>query len=470
MTITSFRRALLICLFIALMAAVFTHIPARAAEKTIIGWRHDTTGAFPDAKTVDSWSPTENVIWKTKTDKWSNASPVILKDRIFICEEPSSLVCLNRADGTVMWRRKIEVDSLFTAEEKKSLVENRARGAEIKNRMGKKNREYRKASRDLKRDKNNAEFKARVDTLKADMNVLKKELVPFQAYLQSPTHNTNGYTSMTPVTDGQYVVVFFGIEAAACFDLQGKQQWARRVEGGSGTPSGWGHSCSPVIADGMVIVHVNRLHALDLKTGETVWEQDVRIGWGTPIIADVDGLKVTIPASGEILRVKDGKKLTSAPLNRLEYNSAAFKDGIVYFIQTRSSAFELKRKGDTLEVKKLWEQTIKKDRYYASPLIHEGLVYDITQAGILTVLDAKDGKEVYTHAFKFGKGTFYTSVTLIGNQVLVANEKGRIAVFEPGRDFKLIGEIKFEAFRSSPVALDGRIYLRGLQNMYCIGK
>ena len=46
-----------------------------------IGWRHDATGAFPDAKPVGTWSATENVIWKTRLAKWSNACPVVLKDR-----------------------------------------------------------------------------------------------------------------------------------------------------------------------------------------------------------------------------------------------------------------------------------------------------------------------------------------------------------------------------------------------------
>ena len=50
-----------------------------------------------------------NVVWKTALPA-GNSSPVLTKDRIFITGyEPGGLLtmCLNRADGKVLWRRTL---------------------------------------------------------------------------------------------------------------------------------------------------------------------------------------------------------------------------------------------------------------------------------------------------------------------------------------------------------------------------
>ncbi|MHC4983091.1 MAG: hypothetical protein ACYTF6_07990 [Planctomycetota bacterium] len=43
-------------------------------------------------------------------------------------------------------------------------------------------------------------------------------------------------------------------------------------------------------------------------------------------------------------------------------------------------------------------------------------------------------------------------------------------VLEPGREYKQAAKNKLEGFRSCPVFLGKRMYVRGLKHLYCIGQ
>jgi len=66
-----------------------------AAAETSVGWRGNGTGVYPDAQPPVKWSAMENIIWKTPLPGKSNASPILVGDRIFICSEPSTLLCVS---------------------------------------------------------------------------------------------------------------------------------------------------------------------------------------------------------------------------------------------------------------------------------------------------------------------------------------------------------------------------------------
>jgi len=88
-------------LLCAVLAALTTCI--NAAEP--VGWRADGHGRFTDASPPLEWSNVKNVAWKCPTDKGSNASPVLVGERIFICAEPNRLVCVAAETGEILWER-----------------------------------------------------------------------------------------------------------------------------------------------------------------------------------------------------------------------------------------------------------------------------------------------------------------------------------------------------------------------------
>ncbi len=63
-----------------------------------VGWRTDWTGKYPTASPPIKWSAKSNIVWKTPMPGWGNATPVIVGDRLFVCSEPSTIVCANLTD------------------------------------------------------------------------------------------------------------------------------------------------------------------------------------------------------------------------------------------------------------------------------------------------------------------------------------------------------------------------------------
>jgi hypothetical protein len=86
----------------------------RAAEATAklppaiqgFGLRGDATGIF-DAQPPVAWNLKErqNIAWYRALPYWSNASPVLAGDRVFVMVEPDRLYCLSKSDGSILWER-----------------------------------------------------------------------------------------------------------------------------------------------------------------------------------------------------------------------------------------------------------------------------------------------------------------------------------------------------------------------------
>ena len=81
------------------------------------GWRTDGTGLYPEAHPPLAWSQTSNVVWSTRLPTFSNASPLIVGDRVFVCAEPDTLACLSLADGKVLWQHANALKDALPPEE-----------------------------------------------------------------------------------------------------------------------------------------------------------------------------------------------------------------------------------------------------------------------------------------------------------------------------------------------------------------
>ena len=109
----------------------------------------------------------------------------------------------------------------------------------------------------------------------------------------------------TVATDGKHVVSYFGSCGLICYNIKGKELWRHALPTAQSAGS-FGTGGSPIIVDGLVLVSREQvtgcsLLAVDLKTGEKVWEAartDVSPGFGTPIFWKNNGAKeVVMPGS-----------------------------------------------------------------------------------------------------------------------------------------------------------------------------
>ena len=128
-------------------------------------------------------------------------------------------------------------------------------------------------------------------------------------------------------TDGRYVAAIFANGDLAAYALDGTLAWSK----GLGIPENmYGHAASLAIYKDRLLVpfdqgeveeHRSKLRALDIATGQTVWEQkrDVRMSWSTPIVVRVAGRDQVVTSAAPSIIAYDpaeGKELwrvTDAP-------------------------------------------------------------------------------------------------------------------------------------------------------------
>lgn len=439
--------------------------PLGASE--LYGFRADGQNRFPDAEPVLEWGPDKNVIWKTPMPSWSNACPVICGDRIFVCSEPTTIVCVNLADGKILWQKSNDyADLVKDPAEQEKIKEQIRKAGELRQEIDKKNHEINKIDKDIKDKKGDEE------TLKKQIAEIRKSIEPIQKELNGltlaipPAHPTNGYSSATPFTDGKSVWAAFGTGVVACYDKEGVFKWGRRIEN---PPNGWGSCISPILADNILAVQYDSLYGLDPETGKEIWKLKTPWGWGSPSVTKIGGKTVILTSQGSIVDVKDGREIAKN-LKKLQYNSMLLQDGVMYFIEEKPVAYKVPATDDG-KVEKLWDgEDMHKERYYASPLLHEGLIYAIDQARFFTVIDASNGKKVYEKKVEFLKACTYPSPVLAGKHILLGSEDGKTLIIEPGREYKEVATNTLEPSRSTPIFVGNRMIVRTLKTLYCIGK
>lgn len=372
-----------------------------------VGWRTDGTSVYPKARVGLKWAAgaqPAGIAWSVKLKNWSNTTPLVLGDRIITSEEPDKVVCLSTADGQELWRQ--------------------AAG-------------YAEAGMDVKKGK-------------------------------PPTEGSNGFTSPTAASDGKLVVTFNGLGVAACWDLAGQRQWVKFI---MAPTAGWGTSSSVVLAGGKAIIHVKDVvYALDMATGTQAWQAKASSHWGTPVVVTLGEQQVIVTPGGDFIDAADGKILASRAAD-LAYNAPVVSGGVVYFMcgENGCKAVKLPEKieaGWKPEV--LWTAKMKhKDRTYSSPVLWDGMVYLINQQGWLAAFDAKTGESVWETKMKF-KGTYYPSLVIIGQSLLVSSETGESVVVEPGRTYKELRTNKLDNGRATPVIVDDKMYVRSHDGMMCV--
>jgi hypothetical protein len=58
----------------------------------------------------------------------------------------------------------------------------------------------------------------------------------------------------------------------------------------------------------------------------------------------------------------------------------------------------------------------------------------------------------------------------VGDKVYLMSEEGVMFIIAAGREYKELGRAELgEKAHTSPAFMDGRIYIRGKENLYCIG-
>ncbi len=442
-------------------AVVLAALGLPAAASDPVGWRYDGTGSFPAAEPPLAWGAEHNVAWKAPLPGWSNASPVPVGDYLFFCQEPDLVLCVSMVDGSVVWSQSVGPLDLLPEAERTPALERQAVGERLAAEIRNVQRQRSRLHRQLREDADNEALQQQVRERDAELEALRAQIEPYLDLIPPATHSVSGFSSPTPTSDGQRVYVLFGTGIAAAFDLDGNRLWARRIERPTHE---WGHSASPLLAGGRLVVHIENLTGLDPETGETVWTVTSKRRFGAPVALRTGGEDVVVTAHGEAVRAADGLVL-ARDLGSLEYGAPLVRADVVYFIVNQGRAVRLT--GGEGGVETLWTTEPHRDRYYASPVYAQGLLFAITRRQLLSAIDAATGEVVYAEDLRLG-GTAYPSIAYAGGYLFISSDNGKTMVVEPGREFKPVGTNQLDPFRSTPLFLGDRIYIRALEHLYCI--
>lgn len=280
-----------------------------------------------------------------------------------------------------------------------------------------------------------------------------------------------GYAAPTMTTDGKRVFALFATGDVACLNFEGNRIWAKNL----GVPENhYGHSSSLVTYQDLLLIQFDqntggRLLALRTQSGDLAYDlsREVEISWASPILVNTGNRPELILNSNPFVMSHDprsGQELWRVKCMLGEIApSPAYADGMVYVVNDYARLAAIKV-GETPEL--AWEY-IDDLSEVSSPLASEDLVFMAASYGTVTCFESKTGNRLWIEEFDEG---FYSSPILVGEFVYLMDMEGIMYIFKADKEYQLINRNELgERAVTIPAFMHGRIYIRGMKNLYCIG-
>jgi outer membrane protein assembly factor BamB len=365
---------------------------------------------------VDSWSATQNVIWKAAVPGSGNSSPIVWGDRLFVTTAYDNgrrlaLIAYRRADGTKLW------EALAPAGRS-------GQGNHYKN-------GHASATPATDGQRIYVSFGAR-GLLAFDFDgkvVWHRDLGPMEAY-----HGTAG----SPLLYKDRVILY-------------QDQFSGSF-----------------------------IAAFDTRTGKELWRtrRDANTGWGTPIavrVVDHDEIIVNSQQRVQAYNPDTGAELWSCNGSSYEViPTPVVGYGMVFCSSGRAGptlAIRPGGKGDVTRTHLEWTSP-RGSPFVPSPILYGEYLYMVNDmASIVTCIEATTGKVMYQGRLGVAQREgFSASPVALDGKVFFTNDDGETFVLKAGPAFQLLHVNKIgESTLATPALVDGRWYIRTDRNLYAIG-
>jgi outer membrane protein assembly factor BamB len=105
-----------------------------------------------------------------------------------------------------------------------------------------------------------------------------------------------------------------------------------------------------------------------------------------------------------------------------------------------------------------------------SPLLYRGVLYQITENGMLTTLDPATGKPHKQGRLRKAADKYYASPVAADGKVFFVGFSGVVTIMKAGPDHEILSEnaLNDECY-ATPAIADGRLYIRTRGLLYCFG-
>ena len=298
----------------------------------------------------------------------------------------------------------------------------------------------------------------------------------------------NSYATPSPMVESGRLFCDFGTFGTACLDAaSGEVLWKRQLPinhyQGPGSSPALYKNLLILVRDGTDQQYIT---ALDKQTGKTVWKSDrppfrtpvpiFRKSYSTPLVFEAAGkVQMVVPGAQwfvsyepetgkEIWRVDDGKGETVAP-------RPVFGDGMVYLStgvlagKAQLWAIRVDGRGDVTETHVAWKLP-EAIGFMASPLLVNHELYLLSDDGIVTCVDALNGK-ILGKAWAHGK--YAASPVLAQGRIYCFSREGKTVVFQAGSKLTVLAENQLDGpVFASPAFANSAIYLRTDSHLYCL--
>ena len=318
-----------------------------------------------------------------------------------------------------------------------------------------------------------------------------------------------GWASITGDPETGNIFVHSVSGTLICYSADGERLWEKALHEDFGELLGYGgRQATPLIdEDRLILAMAGRnwgetgppppkhyFYAFDKRTGELLWVsapggplEDTF--YTNPVIAVVDGVRQLISGGGDGgvygIEARTGKPLWSFKMSKRGLNSSVVvednrvyvshgEDNIDTSIFGRVQCIDASLRGDITKTGSLWRVDGVKAGY-ASPCLHDGILYAVSDDGVLIAFDAADGKKLWEHRLgTVGKG----SPVWADGKLYVMEVNGRVHILKPSREkCEVLSDVTLHArvgsgndeIAASPAIADGKVYFVTRDRTICIG-
>lgn len=412
------------------------HVVSATAENWP-GWRGprgDGTSAETGVPTAWNGDTGENIAWRVAVPGLGHASPVIWEQRIFLVTclpetHERVLLCLDRADGRVLWQRTVTRSELET--------------------------------------------KHALNSFASGTPATDGEAV-YVTFLVTDGHEVPAPNVGTarPVTPGEMLV--------AAYDLEGNPLW--QVRPGQFT-SVHGYCSSPVIFRDLLIVNGDHdgesyVVAVQRRTGETVWKvprTHRTRSYCTPLLRDIAGRQqLVLSGSRQIVSLDPATGATHWQMEgpTEQFVSSLVCDGEHFFVTAGFPTHHVLSirpdgQGDVTATHVAWHSTEAKC-YVPSPVLVDQYLFVADDRGTVNCFDKATGRRLWQDRL----GRHYSaSLLTAGGLVYFTADDGITAVVRPGPQLDVLERNPLgEYCYASPAVSRGQLFLRGEHHLFAIGR
>ena len=295
------------------------------------------------------------------------------------------------------------------------------------------------------------------------------------------------FASNSPVSDGQTLFASFGSRGVYAYDLDGNLKWKKEI-----APlrmrHGFGEGTALVLhGNSLVLQHDQQtssyLLVLDKRTGKEIWRAARReeSAWAQPLVVEYEGRKQLITSSTRVRTydLETGELIWEAGGlggNAIPAVIQVSDEMVIALTGWRNAnllAIKLGGKGDITGNPEFIKWTNRRGNSYTpSPVLHNGILYLLADNGVLSAFDALTGEVHYMQQRMPGFPSFKASPVAAGGNLYTASENGLATVIKLGPQFEVVAANKMgdEMFVSSPVIVDGDLFLRSQDELFAISE